>query len=75
MGRELCTRLGERIRALRRAKGWRLVDLAEHSGVKEVHLSYLERGAREVGFNALAAIAQGLEVTLSDLLKDIEREE
>ena len=75
MGSELCTRLGARIRALRKARGWRLVDLAEHSGVKEVHLSYLERGTREVGFNALAAIAQGLEVTLSDLLKDIEKQD
>lgn len=74
MGSELCTRLGIRIRALRKAKGWRLVDLAEHCGVKEVHLSYLERGTREVGFNALTAIAKGLDVTLSELLKDIERE-
>jgi XRE family aerobic/anaerobic benzoate catabolism transcriptional regulator len=75
MGSELCTRLGARIRALRKAKGWRLVDLAQHSGVKEVHLSYLERGTREVGFNALAAIAKGLDITLSALLKGIERED
>jgi transcriptional regulator with XRE-family HTH domain len=73
MGSEHCTRLGARIRALRKAKGWRLVDLAQHSGIKEVHLSHLERGTREVGFNALVAIAQGLEVSLSELLKGIER--
>jgi len=60
MGSEISTRLGARIRALRKAKGWRLVDLAEHSGV------------REVGLNALVAIAQGLEVSLSELLKGIE---
>jgi XRE family aerobic/anaerobic benzoate catabolism transcriptional regulator len=75
MGSEICTRLGARIRELRKAKGWRLVDLAEHSGVREVHLSYVERGTREIGFNALVAIAQGLEVTLADLLKGIERED
>ena len=70
----ICKRLGVRIRALRREKGWRQLDLAQHSGIKEVHLSYLERGTREVGFNALAAIAKGLEISLSDLLKNIEED-
>lgn len=60
---------------MRKAKGWRLVDLAQHSGVKEVHLSYVERGTREVGFNALAAISKGLDITLAELLKGIEKEE
>jgi transcriptional regulator with XRE-family HTH domain len=72
MGSEISIRLGARIRARRKAKGWRLVDLAKQCGVKEVHLSYLERGIREVGLNALVAIAQGLEVSLSELLKGIE---
>lgn len=65
-------RLGARIRALRKGKGWRLIDLAQHSGIREVHLSYLERGTREVGLNTLLAIARGLEVKMADLLKDIE---
>ena len=73
MGSELSIRLGARIRALRKARGWRIVDLAEHSGVREVHLSYLERGPREIGFNALVAISQGLGVPLAELLKDIEK--
>jgi XRE family aerobic/anaerobic benzoate catabolism transcriptional regulator len=65
-------RLGKRIRVIRKAKGWRLIDLAQHSGIKEVHLSYVERGLREVGFNALVAIAKGLDVKLSDLILDVE---
>lgn len=65
-------RLGARIRVLRKAKGWRLIDLAQHSGIREVHLSYLERGTREVGLNTLVAIAQGLGISLSELLKGIE---
>jgi transcriptional regulator with XRE-family HTH domain len=72
MASDICIRLGKRIRALRKAKGWRQIDLAQHCGVKEVHLSYLERGMREVGFNALVAIAKALDVKLSDLLRDIE---
>jgi len=73
MPTDICKRLGARIRNLRKGKGWRLLDLAQHSGIKEVHLSHLERGNREVGFNALAAIARGLDISLSDLLKDIEK--
>jgi XRE family aerobic/anaerobic benzoate catabolism transcriptional regulator len=45
MAKDICAATGERIRKLRRAKGWRQIDLAEHSGVHEVHISDLERGA------------------------------
>lgn len=73
MRSDISERLGVRIRALRKAKGWRLIDLAQHSGIREVHLSYVERGTREVGLNTLVAIAQGLDVTLADLLNGIEK--
>jgi transcriptional regulator with XRE-family HTH domain len=72
MASSIGIRLGKRIRELRKAKGWRLIDLAQHSGVKEVHLSYVERGLREVGFYTLVAIAKGLNVKLSDLIRDVE---
>ena len=52
---------GERIRKLRRAKGWRQIDLAEHSGVHEVHISDLERGAREPGLRTLRKIVAALD--------------
>jgi len=72
MASKVSIRLGKRIRSLRLAKGWRQIDLAQHSGIREVHLSYLERGLREVGLNTLVAIAKGLDITLSELLRDIE---
>jgi transcriptional regulator with XRE-family HTH domain len=72
MASRISIRLGRRIRELRKAKGWRLIDLAQHSGIREVHLSYVERGLREVGLNTLVAIAKGLGVKLSDLIRDIE---
>jgi transcriptional regulator with XRE-family HTH domain len=72
MARSINVRLGKRIRELRKARGWRQIDLAQHCGVLEVHLSYLERGLREVGFNTLVAIAKGLDVKLSDLIRDVE---
>jgi transcriptional regulator with XRE-family HTH domain len=72
MASRIGVRLGKRIRAIRKEKGWRLIDLAQHSGIREVHLSYVERGLREVGFNTLVAIAKGLDVKLSDLIRDVE---
>lgn len=63
--------LGERIRKLRRAKSWRQIDLAEQSGVHEVHISDLERGTREPGLRTLSKIALALETTLSEMLKGL----
>lgn len=62
---------GERIRKLRRAKGWRQIDLAEQSGVHEVHISDLERGTREAGLRTLRKIVDALDTTLSELLKGL----
>ncbi|HTV28208.1 MAG TPA: helix-turn-helix transcriptional regulator [Xanthobacteraceae bacterium] len=65
-------RLGERVRKFRREKGWRQIDLAEHSGVHEVHISDIERGAREICLNNLVALAKGLGISVSELVKDID---
>ena len=71
MARDICAATGERIRKLRRVKGWRQIDLAEHSGVHEVHISDLERGAREPGLRTLRKIVAALDTTLSELLKGL----
>jgi transcriptional regulator with XRE-family HTH domain len=65
-------RLGQRIRKIRREKGWRQIDLAEHSGVHEVHISDIERGAREICLKNLVAVAKGLGVSVSELVKGID---
>jgi transcriptional regulator with XRE-family HTH domain len=71
MARDICAATGERIRKLRRAKGWRQIDLAEQSGVHEVHISDLERGTREPGLRTLSKIARALGITLSEVLKGL----
>jgi len=71
MAKDICAATGERIRKLRRAKGWRQIDLAEHSGVHEVHISDLERGSREAGLRTLSKIASALEISVSELLKGL----
>lgn len=69
---DVCIQLGERIRQLRKKRGWRQIDLAQHSGVHEVHISDLERGAREVGLRHLAALSRAFELPLSEFLKGID---
>jgi len=71
MATDVCVLLGRRIRVLRKAKGWRQIDLAQHSGVHEVHISDLERGTREAGVRTLQRIAESLETSISDLFKGI----
>jgi transcriptional regulator with XRE-family HTH domain len=45
---------------MRRARNWRQIDLAEHSGIHEVHISDLERGTREPGLRTLSKIVSAL---------------
>jgi len=71
MATDICVRLGCRIRELRKAKGWRQIDLAQHSGVHEVHTSDPERGTREAGVRTLQRIAKSLQTTVSDLFKGL----
>ena len=71
MGNNLCLELGKRIRALRKKKQWRIIDLAAHAGLHEVYISQVERGLKEICVLALGSIAVALDTTASDLLKGI----
>jgi transcriptional regulator with XRE-family HTH domain len=71
MPSDVCVQLGEKIRQLRKKRGWRQIDLAEQSRIHEVHISDLERGVREVGLRHLAALAEAFELSLSEFLKGI----
>lgn len=69
---DVCVELGERIRRLRKKNGWRQIDLAEHTGIHEVHIFDLERCAREVGLHHLAALAAAFEMSLSEFLEGVK---
>jgi len=72
MATAICIQLGKRIQKLRRARGWRQIDLAAHAELSKTHVSDLERGYREVGLLALLRIAHALDMKMSDLLKDLD---
>ena len=69
---DVCIQLGERIRELRKKRGWRQIDLAEQAGIHEVHISDLERGTREVGLHHLAALAAAFDLSLSEFLNGVK---
>ncbi len=72
MSSDICIQLGERIRELRKQRGWRQIDLAEHSGIHEVHISDLERGSREIGLRHLSALAAAFDLSLAAFVKTLD---
>jgi transcriptional regulator with XRE-family HTH domain len=68
LGTELA-RVGARLRALRRDRGWRLEDLAERTGFSKAYLSRLESGERQPSLGALIKVAQAYEVDFSTLFE------
>ncbi len=61
--------VGARVRALREAMGLSLRDLAERCGVSAPMLSQVERGETSPTLAVAAKVAEGLELTLSQLLR------
>ena len=68
-------RLGERIRALRRERGLTLEVLAGRSGVSRAMISKLERGEKNPTLVVAAKVAEGLGVSLSQLVGVEEKRE
>ena len=67
--------LGERVRALRRERGLTLDALAGRSGVSRAMISKLERGEKNPTLVVAARVAEGLGVSLSQLVGVDERRE
>jgi transcriptional regulator with XRE-family HTH domain len=68
-------RLGPRVRELRQGQRLTLEALAERSGVSRAMISKLERGEKNPTLVVAAKVAEGLGVTLSELLGSEEQRE
>jgi transcriptional regulator with XRE-family HTH domain len=68
-------RLGARAKELRRRRGLTLEDLAERAGVSRAMISKVERGEKNPTLVVAAKVAEGLGVTISELLGVEERRE
>jgi XRE family aerobic/anaerobic benzoate catabolism transcriptional regulator len=71
MASDVCILLGQRIRKLRKARGWRQLDLAEQAGINENYVSDLELGRKEVCLRTLQTIADAFGIKIADLMKGI----
>jgi len=72
MARDICISLGKRIRDLRKARGWRQIDLAEQASINENYVSDLEHGRKEVCLRTIQTLAQAFGMKTAELLKDID---
>lgn len=66
-------RLGERVKTLRRGSGLTLDGLAERAGVSRAMLSKVERGEKNPTLVVAARVAEGLGVTLTQLIETERR--
>lgn len=57
--------------ALRKAKGWTFVYLAEHSGLDDAFLHNLEHGTKEPCLNTIDILARSLKLSISELMRGV----
>ena len=67
---EALARLGARIRFLREARGMKLKELADATGLSDAFVSRLERGQVSSSVANLIQIAQALDIGVSELFAD-----
>jgi transcriptional regulator with XRE-family HTH domain len=67
MAEDLLVRLGDRIRKLRKKRGWTQVVMAEKLGIDRSFLADVERGKRNVSILNVELMAKGFKVSLSQL--------
>lgn len=68
MSTDIRVRLGNRVRKLRREHGWTQVELADLLGIDRSYLSEIETGKKDPSLRVLKTIADGFELSLSQLL-------
>lgn len=63
--------LGSQVRQLREAKRWTQEVLAEQAGLDRSYVAGIEAGLRNPSVKAVAKVAHGLGVSLSDLFQTV----
>jgi transcriptional regulator with XRE-family HTH domain len=71
MARDICIRFGQRVRELRKERGWRQIDLAEQAGISENYVSDLELGRKEVCLRTIEALSEALDTDILELMKGV----
>lgn len=72
MTKTIQKKFGDRVRELRRARDLSQEELAFRAGVHRTYLGGIERGERNPSLKNIAAIANALNVTLTELFQSIK---
>ncbi|MGC5774876.1 helix-turn-helix domain-containing protein [Paenibacillus pabuli] len=67
--------VGNRIRELRKAKGWTQEQLAEAAGLHYSYIGGVERGDRNISLETLEKIINGLQISAEEIFKFKEESE
>jgi transcriptional regulator with XRE-family HTH domain len=68
VSRDICVRLGKRLRSLRKQRAWTQVYMAEHVGMDRSFISDLENGKKEICIRNLEVLAAAFKISISQLL-------
>lgn len=68
---DITFRLGERLRQLRRDRGFSQEAFAAKCGLDRTYISGIERGKRNVSLRNIELIAKTLGITISELMKGL----
>ena len=69
--RDILSRLGSRVRDLRKERGFSQEAFAAKCGIDRTYLGGIERGERNVAIRNITLIADGLGVSISELFHDL----
>src|SRR5262245_34041224 len=65
--REIRSRLGDNVKALRQSRGWTQEQLGERAGISYKFIGEIERGVGNPSVDYLDRLSQALEVDITDL--------
>ncbi len=66
--------LGDRIRKLRKSKGWSQEELANRAYINRSFMGEIERGEASATVDSLEKITNALEITLEELFRNLQPE-
>jgi DNA-binding XRE family transcriptional regulator len=67
----LTIKCGKKIEFIRKKRGWDQAALAAHTGIERGHISKIENGKRLINLATLQKLANGLDTTMSMLLRGL----
>jgi len=68
---DILEQFGERVRTLRKARGFSQEAFAARCGLDRTYIGGIERGERNVALRNIAVIAVALDVSISELLDEL----